>query len=56
MTETTLTIAEIIAGCRLGGINLEQRLAAVDFSSIRRQQIEAELIITELKRRKEAAA
>lgn len=51
-----MTIKEIIEGCRLGGISLEQRLAAVDFSSIPRQQQEAALIIEELRRRKEAAA
>lgn len=54
MTETKLTIAEIIEGCLLGGISLEQRLAVVDFSSIPRLQVEAELIIAELQRRKAA--
>ena len=57
MTQTnTLTIAQIIEGCRLGGCSLEQRLATISFSSIPHQQIEEKLILTELKRRKEAAA
>lgn len=50
-----MTINDIIDGCRLGGISLTQRLAAIEYSSIPRQQAEAALIIEELKRRKAAA-
>jgi len=46
-----MTIKEIIEGCRLGGISLSQRLGAIEYSSIPRQQAEAALIIAELKRR-----
>lgn len=40
---------EIIEGCRLGGISLEQRLSAIDGSSIERYQQEAEMIKSYLK-------
>jgi hypothetical protein len=57
MTQTSqITIENIIQGCRLGGCSLSQYLATIGGSSIPRQQAEAELIIAELKRRKEAAA
>ena len=52
----TQTIKEIIEGCRLGGISLEQRLTAVEYSTIPAMAAEAELIKQELKRRKEHAA
>lgn len=51
-----MTIKEIIEGCRLSGVNLEQRLAAVEYSTIPAQAEEAELIKAELRRRKERRA
>ena len=52
----TNELKQIIEGCHLGGCSLEQRLAAIDFSTIPAQQREAEIIVIELKRRKEVAA
>lgn len=52
----TQTIQDIIDNCRLGGISLEQRLGAVEYSTIPRCAEEAEIIRQELKRRKESAA
>jgi hypothetical protein len=48
------TINDIIEGCRLGGISLEQRLAVVEYSTNPRQCYEAALIKAELKRRRAA--
>lgn len=50
----TQTIKEIIEGCRLGGISLDQRLACIEYSTIPALQVEAALIIAELKRRRAA--
>lgn len=49
-----MTINEIIEGCRLGGVSLEQRLAVVEYSTIPRCQEEARLITAEIARRKAA--
>jgi len=46
-----MNIKEIIEGCRLGGISLEQRLATIEDSTIPAMRAEAALISAELARR-----